>query len=209
MVVTEKKLINDIVRALERMNCNNLAIIGCGSCATLAGTGGEKQVEELSNLLTNLGFSIPFKSVIETACHERLAIKSIKEAKEISLDCFLVLSCGSGVQNIADVVDKPVIAGLNTVFIGKTKRPGIFLEYCQSCGDCILSETGGICPKTRCPKGVLNGPCGGMHKGKCEVDEAKDCIWVKIHEKLNLNERRKIRFSNFEILNRKPRSVGG
>ncbi|MCX7831894.1 MAG: methylenetetrahydrofolate reductase C-terminal domain-containing protein [Actinobacteria bacterium] len=209
MVVTEKKNLNEIVQILKSLNCRNIAIIGCGSCATLAGTGGEKEVEELSNLLKNFGFSIAFKSVIDTACHERLAIKSIKEARGISLDCFLVLSCGSGVQNIADVIDKPVIAGLNTVFIGKTKRPGIFLEYCQSCGDCILSETGGICPKTRCPKGVLNGPCGGMHKGKCEVDETKDCIWVKIHEKLNLNERRKIRFSNFEILNRKPRSVGG
>jgi hypothetical protein len=35
-----------------------------------------------------------------------------------------------------------------------------------------------------CAKGLLNGPCGGMNKGKCEVDKEKDCAWVLIYKEL-------------------------
>jgi hypothetical protein len=37
---------------------------------------------------------------------------------------------------------------------------------------------------TLCPKGLLNGPCGGMDKGKCEVDKERDCAWVLIYREL-------------------------
>jgi len=47
-----------------------------------------------------------------------------------------------------------------------------------------LDITGGICPVTLCPKGLLNGPCGGADKGKCETDKDKDCAWVLIYKEL-------------------------
>ena len=28
-----------------------------------------------------------------------------------------------------------------------------------------------------CPKGMLNGPCGGVHDGECEV--GGECAWVR------------------------------
>jgi hypothetical protein len=48
----------------------------------------------------------------------------------------------------------------------------------------VLAETGGICPVTICAKGLVNGPCGGTRKGKCEVDPEKDCAWVLIFNRL-------------------------
>jgi hypothetical protein len=51
------------------------------------------------------------------------------------------------------------------------------------CGECVLNATGGICPVTRCAKGLLNGPCGGSNKGKCEVDKNKDCAWLLIYNR--------------------------
>ena len=47
-----------------------------------------------------------------------------------------------------------------------------------------MDVTGGICPITLCAKSLLNGPCGGMDKGKCEVDKDKDCAWVLIYKEL-------------------------
>jgi hypothetical protein len=47
-----------------------------------------------------------------------------------------------------------------------------------------LGETAGICPVAGCHKGLVNGPCGGTNKGKCEVDSNKDCIWTLIYKKL-------------------------
>ena len=61
---------------------------------------------------------------------------------------------------------------------------GNFYEKCSLCGECVLGITAGICPITLCAKSLLNGPCGGMDKGKCEVDKDKDCAWVLIYKEM-------------------------
>lgn len=50
---------------------------------------------------------------------------------------------------------------------------------CRSCGQCVLRQTGLVCPMT-CPKGLRNGPCGGTLNGMCEVSPDQPCVWVKI-----------------------------
>jgi len=52
------------------------------------------------------------------------------------------------------------------------------------CGDCVLDRTAGICPVTTCPKGLLNGPCGGMWNGMCEVLTDRECTHVAIRRRL-------------------------
>nr|WP_285962932.1 methylenetetrahydrofolate reductase C-terminal domain-containing protein [Oscillatoria laete-virens] len=77
----------------------------------------------------------------------------------------------------------------------KTKRPNLAEKFifhteafvkgmlfdCQTCGQCVLSKTGLVCPMS-CPKGLRNGPCGGTLAGKCEVYGQSECVWVRIHE---------------------------
>ncbi|MCC7191195.1 MAG: methylenetetrahydrofolate reductase C-terminal domain-containing protein [Phycisphaeraceae bacterium] len=53
---------------------------------------------------------------------------------------------------------------------------------CRACGQCVLRETGLICPMT-CPKGLRNGPCGGTLNGECEVYPDKPCVWIRIHKR--------------------------
>src|SRR5450432_3203212 len=44
---------------------------------------------------------------------------------------------------------------------------------CRMCGQCVLSSTGMSCPMN-CPKGLRNGPCGGVRDhGNCEVCGSK------------------------------------
>ena len=48
---------------------------------------------------------------------------------------------------------------------------------CRMCGQCILSSTGMSCPMN-CPKGLRNGPCGGVRaSGNCEVRPDMKCVW--------------------------------
>jgi hypothetical protein len=49
-----------------------------------------------------------------------------------------------------------------------------------ACGDCVLSDFGGICPVTRCAKHMLNGPCGGSREDRCEVRPDRACAWQLI-----------------------------
>jgi len=51
------------------------------------------------------------------------------------------------------------------------------------CGNCLLQETAFICPM-ECPKGMRNGPCGGVTPEKnCYVDETRKCIWYAIYRR--------------------------
>jgi len=54
---------------------------------------------------------------------------------------------------------------------------------CRMCGNCLLQETAFICPM-ECPKGMRNGPCGGITPDKhCYVDETRKCIWYEIYKR--------------------------
>ena len=51
------------------------------------------------------------------------------------------------------------------------------------CGNCLLQETAFICPM-ECPKGMRNGPCGGITPEKnCYVDETRKCVWYAIYNR--------------------------
>jgi hypothetical protein len=52
----------------------------------------------------------------------------------------------------------------------------------------VIGETAGVCPVTRCAKGIMNGPCGGVSDGRCELGD-RDCAWVLIHDKLEAQGR--------------------
>ncbi len=53
---------------------------------------------------------------------------------------------------------------------------------CRMCGNCLLQETAYICHMA-CPKGIRNGPCGGVNKGYCYVDPTRRCAWHLIYER--------------------------
>jgi hypothetical protein len=101
-------------------------------------------------------------------------------------DAVLVMACGLGIQSVKDNMrsEKPLHIGCDTLFMGAIDGAGAFLERCSACGDCMLETTAMICPVTRCPKSLMNGPCGGQDKGKCEVDKDRDCVWILIYNEL-------------------------
>ena len=106
-------------------------------------------------------------------------------------DAVLVLSCGVGVQTVAEYLEEyKVFAACDTIelpgFQGVTP-----LEYdCGQCGECFLNLTGGICPITACSKSLVNGPCGGTsNSGKCEVCPDMECGWERIIQRLKAQGR--------------------
>lgn len=56
------------------------------------------------------------------------------------------------------------------------------LFNCKMCGNCLLLETGFICPMS-CPNGNRNGPCRGSSPKRCFVDPAGECVWLRIYER--------------------------
>ncbi len=152
-------------------------IVGCGECATVTQTGGEKEVAEMKAQLEEAGKKVVGIDMVAANCQEldlKRILRKHKEATE-EAEAFLVLSCGAGTQSVRAATDKHVVPGNDTLFLGNVQRSMDFVEKCSLCGDCVLDDYGAICPVTRCAKGLLNGPCGGTSHGKCEVDPEMDC----------------------------------
>jgi ferredoxin len=182
MIITKQKPEEEILKMTEPFE--NIFIVGCGKCATTCQTGGEKQIHETIEKISNKvsGFTVG-----EEPCDQRLTRRDLKPHRETidGSDAILVMNCGVGVQVIAEQTGKVVLPALETMFIGTLERIGRYHERCKACQECILHETGGICPIARCPKTLLNGPCGGQVEGKCEVgDYENDCAWIKIYDSL-------------------------
>ena len=167
MIITQKKPIEEVMAMVG--NAKTVAIVGCNSCATACQTGGQPQIDELTK-------------VLEAAGKKVAKMKAINAANP---DCVVCMSCGDGVQCVAkNANDKPVYPSNNTMYLGEAVRFGVWEEACRFCGQCVLGQTGAVCPITQCAKSLVNGPCGGQKNGKCEVNPENDCAWIKIYKRL-------------------------
>jgi len=186
MIITKQKELKDILKYLDGEK--NIFLIGCGECSTTCKTGGEEDIKKIKEALEKEGKHITGYCVPEAPCiAAKVKLELAKNRKLIeSSDAVLVMACGLGIQSVKENlrVEKAVHVGCDTLFMGAIDSAGTFLEKCSACGDCILELTGLICPITRCPKSLLNGPCGGQDKGKCEVDKNRDCTWILIYNEL-------------------------
>ena len=187
MIIAQQKPLEEISRIIAPFE--RVLILGCGTCMTVCDAGGEREVSFLHNAL-RLAQS---RSDDESHTFSEYTVKRQCDyefldplADKISdADAVLSLGCGIGVQALAErFPDIPVLPGVNTSFMGMAKEWGVWDERCSACGDCRLEETGGICPITRCTKGILNGPCAGTKNGKCEANKDMDCAWVLIYNRL-------------------------
>ena len=183
MIIGEGKPIKEILAMIE--DHSKILLAGCRGCVTVCSAGGEKEVGILSAAVSlareNQGKPLDIKEVsLERQCDPEY-LEEIRSMVD-DYEAILSIACGAGVQFLAETYRKtPIYPGINTNFIGVTQEQGVWTERCQSCGDCKLHLTGGICPITRCAKSLLNGPCGGSATGKCEVNPETDCGWQMIY----------------------------
>ncbi len=219
MIIVQQKPLEEIFGMAE--NFPSLLIVGCDGCAAIIQVGGEKQAEILKMLLEMRrkikgvnNSKIKAISILRQ-CDRQIAATSLHSLID-DYDAVLSLACGVGVQTLADFYpNKLIIPANDTEFLGMhDTKEGKFYEMCRACGDCILFETGDICPITRCAKSLLNGPCGGQAKGKCEVGGwKKDCAWLLIYNRLKERDRLDL-FTKFRVphdyrISEHPREIGG
>jgi ferredoxin len=191
MIIAERKPFAEIKAAISPYD--KVLIVGCGTCVAVCLAGGEKEVGVLASQL----------KIARQLEGQRPEIGEITVERQCDLefltplcdfvadyDAIISMACGAGVQFLGQVCSlRPIFPAVNTSFIGVNNEAGCYTERCLACNHCYLGITGGICPVTMCPKGLLNGPCGGTINGRCEVDPEKDCAWSKIYHRLELEGR--------------------
>jgi ferredoxin len=215
LIVAEQKTLEEIRRIIAPYE--RVLLLGCGTCVTVCGAGGEREISFLNSALrlaqakSSDGIHSFLEYTVKRQCDFEFLDVLVDKVNEV--DAILSLGCGIGVQVVAErFADIPVLPGVNTSFMGMAKEWGVWDERCAACGDCRLAETAGICPITRCTKGILNGPCAGTKNGKCEANKDMDCAWILIYKRLErLQQLEKIRRyyppRNFRVIPRPRRIV--
>lgn len=187
MIITSKKPIEELMAMIG--DAKRIGLVGCSSCATACATGGQKEINELTKYLESQGKEVVVSAIAEYCCMNLGVRGTLKPFQDKNLDCVIGMSCGDGVQVIANNINVPVYPSNNTMFLGEAKKLGLFEEACHLCGDCVLGSTGGVCPISRCAKSLVNGPCGGTKNGKCEVCPDMECGWERIIQRLKAQGR--------------------
>ena len=182
MIITQKKPIEELLAMLEGVK--KVAIVGCNNCAAACQTGGEKEVQDMKALLEERGFEVVATVTPAECCHKLLVKKDTKPIKDSGAEAIVGMSCGDGECVAKNANDKPVYPSNNTMYLGEAVRFGVWEEACRFCGQCVLGQTGAVCPITQCAKSLVNGPCGGQKNGKCEVNPENDCAWIQIYNRL-------------------------
>ena len=186
MIKGQQKPIDEILSLAEPYN--RILLVGCNACVAVCHAGGEKEVGILASALRMARKKIGKKIEILEDCSARQCEPEFADelkGKMEDVEIILSIACGVGVQTLAERFPTvPVFAGVDTIFMGGTQEPGVWVERCQACGNCILHLTGGLCPVARCAKQLLNGPCGGCLEGRCEIGRDVPCVWQQIYDRL-------------------------
>ncbi|HIJ59311.1 MAG TPA: hypothetical protein HPP56_01660 [Nitrospirae bacterium] len=188
MIVGSQKPFDEIWEMIQSFK--KILVLGCNTCVAVCHAGGSKEAEILSEMIKvkakQMSHSIDVNSMsVMRQCENEYLDEFMDNIK--STDLVLSMACGVGVNFLSDKINAvPVYPALNTSFYGGVPKEGLFIELCAGCGNCILHLTGGICPIARCSKSLMNGPCGGTDKGKCEVSKDIDCAWFLIVERMKL-----------------------
>ncbi len=186
MIVGTQKPLGEIWEMIRRYK--KVLVFGCNTCVAVCHQGGNKEAEMMASMLSmhaaQEGVEIEIQhSGIERQCEHEFFVPA--EDTIAGTEAVLSTACGIGVQFMVEkYAEMPIFPGLDTVFLGSVDGQGVFSEKCQACGKCVLGETAGICPVSRCAKRILNGPCGGSNRGKCELSKDLDCAWHLITERL-------------------------
>ena len=168
---------------------DNLFIIACNKCFKEFETVDEPECAEFEKLAAENGKTVTGSARVDFLCNKTQTEKRLQDMIPEGTENVIVISCGLGIQTVADLAGKPVYAASNSLNYRGKHGMALTERKCDACAQCYLNVTGGICPIVDCSKSLVNGQCGGAKDGKCEVDESRDCAWEKIYQRLKAQGR--------------------
>ena len=163
---------------------DNLFIVACNKCFKEFETIDEPDCAEFEKIVAEQGKTITGSAKVDFLCNKVQTERKFQEMIPEGTENIFVISCGLGIQTVADMADISVYAASNSLNYRGHHGMALTKKSCDACAQCFLNITGGICPIVDCSKSLVNGQCGGAKDGKCEVDGNKDCAWEKIHKRL-------------------------
>ena len=197
---------------------DNIFVIACNKCFKEYDTTQEPDCQMFLSIAEEMGKTVTGVAKPDFLCNKTKAETDLVHMIPEGTESVFVISCGLGIQTVADLTRLPVYAATNSLCYTGHHGMALTKKACDACAQCYLNITGGICPIVDCSKSLVNGQCGGAKNGKCEVSPDKDCAWAKIQQRLEKQGRlseltaqpvqlRDWSKVNFKVINEYVRSI--
>ena len=136
---------------------DNLFVIACNKCFKEFETMDEPDCGEFEKLAAECGKTITGTAKVDFLCNKTQTAKLLSGLIPENTRCILVVSCGLGVQTVAEYLPgKRVCAACDTYALPGHQGVTPQEHDCDQCGQCYLNITGGICPIVDCSKSLVN-----------------------------------------------------
>ena len=143
---------------------DNFFVVACNKCFKEFNTTEEPECDSFAAIAEEQGKHITGTVKVDFLCNKVQTEKKLAGIVPEGTENVVVISCGLGVQTVADLESVPVFTATNS--LNYTGPQGMALS-------------------------LVNGQCGGAKNGKCEIDPKKDCAWEKIYQRLEKQGRTK------------------
>ena len=148
MVIAESKPLAEILDMVK--DFKKIVVAGCKGCVTVCCAGGEKEVAILASELRIARKAAGNElEVNEYTCERQCDPEYIEPLDDLvdGVDAVVSIACSVGPQYVAARYPYlRVFPGLNTTSIGGATEHGVWKEFCQACGNCIIGNFGGLVP---------------------------------------------------------------
>ncbi len=163
---------------------DKLFVLACNKCFKEFTSVEEPDCDEFVKFAAEQGKTVTGFAKVDFLCNKTQTEKKLRDLIPEGTETVVVISCGLGIQTVAELTGRYVVAAANSLNYRGHHGMALTKKACDACAQCYLNVTGGVCPIVDCAKSLVNGQCGGAKNGKCEVDPNRDCAWEKIYRRL-------------------------
>jgi len=111
VIVTRKKPVEQVLAMLHGVR--RVALVGCASCAAACQTGGEKELEQMRQLLQEQGIETVGTVLPDECCHMLLVKRDLKPLRDSGNQAFVQIQFLQGRYLQGEITRAQFIHGLN------------------------------------------------------------------------------------------------
>ena len=149
---------------------DNLFVVACNKCFKEFETTQEPDCEAFLKIAAEQGKTVTGSVKVDFLCNKTQTAKQLQDLIPEGTEHVVVVSCGLGVQTVAELTGKSVFAACDS--LNYTGHHGMALtkKACDACAQCYLTMTGGTLQDTWTESGtiIMNGPAETVCSGEFE-----------------------------------------
>ena len=117
---------------------DNLFVIACNKCFKEFETVDEPDCDEFLKFAADQGKNVTGSAKFDFLCNKMHTERKLQDLIPEGTENVVVISCGLGIQTVADLAGKPVVAASNTLNYRGHHGMALTKKSCDACAQCYL-----------------------------------------------------------------------